>query len=183
MTTCKPVRVQGSLLCGLALLGLLTAAGCEQRTGHEHTRHPPVAFSAGEECHVCGMIIARFPGPKGEAWVSHRERPLKFCSTRDLFAWLLQPETAAVVEQIYVHDMAQSDWSQPDDARLVDARKAWYVAGSTRTGAMGPTLASFAARDAAQAFADEYGGRLLRFDEITQAVLESMMPSNGETLR
>jgi copper chaperone NosL len=182
MTMRIPVRAQSLLLCVLALLGLLIGAGCEQRTDTDRIQQPPVAFRVGDECQVCGMIITRFPGPRGEAWVSRRAQPLKFCSTRDLFAWLLQPETAAVVENIYVHDMAQSDWSQPDDAHLIEARKAWYVAGSTRTGAMGPTLAPFAARDAAQAFADEYGGRLLGFDEITLPVLESMMPAAGEPL-
>lgn len=179
---CNTIRAQSALLASLALLVSLLCGGCEQRAGNDPLQQPPVAFEAGDECHVCGMIIAHFPGPRGEAYVSRREQPLKFCSTRDLFAWLLQPETAAIVEQIYVHDMAQSDWSHPEDTRLIDARKAWYVAGSERSGAMGPTLASFAARDAAQAFADTYGGRLLRFDAITLSVLESMMPSAGEPL-
>jgi copper chaperone NosL len=170
-------RARSRWLSGLALLVLLLCGGCEQRADSDPRQQPPVAFEAGDECHVCGMIITNFPGPKGEAYIARRAQPLKFCSTRDLFAWLLQPETAAVVASVYVHDMAQSEWSHPDDTQLVDARKAWYVTGSKRSGAMGPTLASFAAREAAQAFADEYGGQLLRFDEISLSVLEDMMPS------
>ncbi|MCO6412529.1 MAG: nitrous oxide reductase accessory protein NosL [Thiogranum sp.] len=170
---------QSALRCSLALLLLSICSGCEQRAGSDASQQLPVAFEAGDECHVCGMIIANFPGPRGQAWVSRRAQPLKFCSTRDLFAWLLQPETAAIVEQIYVHDMAQTDWAHPEDTRLIDARSAWYVVGSERSGAMGPTPASFAARDAARTFAEAYGGRLLRFDEVTLPVLESMMPSSG----
>lgn len=171
------IRAQSTLPGSLALLVLLTCAGCEQRAGTDALQQPPVAFEAGDECHVCGMIIANFPGPRGEAYVSRREQPLKFCSTRDLFAWLLQPETTAIVEQIYVHDMAQSDWSHPEDTRLVDARNAWYVVGSERRGAMGPTLASFAEHEDAQAFADRHGGSVFGFEAITLSVLESMMPS------
>ena len=159
-----------------ALFVLLLFAGCEEQTDTSLTQQPPVRFQPGDECHVCGMLIARFPGPKGEAYVSRREQPLKFCSTRDLFAWLLQPETAAVVHSVYVHDMAQTDWAHPEDARLIDARSAWYVVGSERLGAMGPTLVSFAERAAARAFADSYGGRLLRFDDITLQLFQSLLP-------
>lgn len=168
---------RSTLRCSLALLVLSICVGCEQRTGNDPLQQPPVAFEAGDECHVCGMIIAHFPGPRGEAYVSRRAQPLKFCSTRDLFAWLLQPETAAIVEQIYVHDMAQTDWAHPEDTHLIDARSAWFVVGSTRSGAMGPTLASFAEREDAQAFADRYAGSVLGFEAITFSVLESMMPS------
>ncbi len=160
---------------GVALLLLLMFSGCEQGGEPERAVRPPVAFTGSDECHVCGMIITRFPGPRGEAYVARRDQALKFCSTRDLFAWLLQPETAAIVQEIYVHDMAQSDWAHPDDTRLVDARDAWYVVGSERTGAMGPTLASFAARADAEAFAKRHGGRVLEFEAITLQVLESMM--------
>ncbi len=164
----------------LALVTVLIVAfllaGCDQQTGTDIVQQPPAHFQPGDECHVCGMLIARFPGPRGEAYVSRRERPLKFCSTRDLFAWLLQPETAAVVQSVYVHDMAQTDWAHPEDTRLIDARSAWYVVGSERLGAMGPTLVPFAEPAAAQAFANSYGGQLLRFDEITLQLFESLLP-------
>ena len=121
------------------------------------------------------MLIVRFPGPKAEAFVTRVDQPLKFCSTRDLFAWVLQPETAAVIQEIYVHDMAQTDWDHPEDTRLIDARTAWFVVGSERVGAMGPTLASFSERATARAFVDNYGGRLLRYEDIDLGVLDSLM--------
>jgi copper chaperone NosL len=34
-------------------------------------------------------------------------------------------------------------------------------------GSMGPTLASFARIEDAQAFVKQYGGKVLRFDEVT----------------
>ncbi len=161
-------------LCFMLLSLLLT--GCEPGSDNRIATKQPVGFQSGDECHVCGMLIVRFPGPKAEAVVTRVDQPLKFCSTRDLFAWVLQPETAAIVQEIYVHDMAQTDWDHPEDTRLIDARTAWFVIGSERVGAMGPTLASFGERAAARAYADNHGGRLLRFDDIDLSVMDALMP-------
>lgn len=157
----------------LFLAGLFLLAGCGEAPDTER-RLEPVAIEAGDECHVCGMLITRFPGPKGEAFVRHREQALKFCSTRDLFAWLLQPETAASVQAVYVHDMARAAWEAPGQEHLIPAESAWYVVGSRRRGAMGPTLASFAERADAEAFAAEHGGRVLAYKAVNLAVLELM---------
>jgi len=131
----------------------------------------PVHFSSGDECHVCGMVITRFPGPKGEAITGKEQQVLRFCSTRDMFAWALQPENAGRNHTLYVHDMAQTEWEHADDTALGDARKAFYVVGSERQGAKGPTLASFASREAAHAFMQKYGGQVLTFGEISLAHL------------
>ncbi len=155
----------------LMLVTFLALNGCEPGDPETGAVRPPQAIQAHEECHVCGMIITRFPGPKGEALVRRQPQALKFCSTRDLFAWLLQPESAALVEQVYVHDMSDTDWEHPEDTRLIDARQAWYVAGSTGRGAMGPTLASFATAAQAAAFAQSKGGRVLAYGEVTLELL------------
>ncbi|ROR32387.1 nitrous oxide reductase accessory protein NosL [Inmirania thermothiophila] len=140
-------------------------AGCGGGTEQRVAGPEPIA--EGETCHLCGMLIRRFPGPKGEA-VDAAGRVLKFCSTRDLFAWALDPEHRSQVQALYVHDMAQSPWEAPDDRHLVDGRKAWYVVGHPLKGAMGHTLASFARRDDAEAFAARYpGARVLRFEDLT----------------
>ncbi len=135
---------------------------------------PPIAIEAGDECHVCGMIITRFPGPKGEAYGRGGSVPFKFCSTRDLFSFLLQPENQSRVTQVYVHDMGATDWEHPADSAFVDARAAWYVVDQPLTGAMGPTLASFSRKEAAQAFIQRHGGRLMRFDDITLEVVANL---------
>jgi copper chaperone NosL len=41
------------------------------------------------------------------------------------------------------------------------------VAYSSRAGSMGPTLGSFAHEEDARAFIKQYGGEVLRFDQIT----------------
>lgn len=153
-------------------------AGCGE-TPESGRSLEPVAIEAGDECHVCGMLITRFPGPKGEAFVQRREAPLKFCSTRDLFIWLRQPESAAIVEAVYVHDMGQAAWDSPGLEHLIPAGSAWYVVGSRQRGAMGPTLASFADRTAADAFAKAHGGRVLGYDAVDLEMLEDMTRSEA----
>lgn len=129
-------------------------------------------IASGDECHVCGMLIEEMPGPKGEAALPDAVR--KFCSTAELFGWWLQPENRQGQARLYVHDMSQADWRHPDDARLIDATRAYYVVGIQRPGGMGATLASFADEEAATRLAAEEGSRVLRFDEIDQAVLQGV---------
>ncbi len=159
-----------SRLVGITLALAFTAflAGCsDSGESTEGARPDPVHFDSGDECHVCGMAITRFPGPKGEAITVREEQVRKFCSTRDMFSWVLQPENVNRDHTLYVHDMAETEWEEPADTALIDAREAFYVVGSERTGAMGPTLASFAEASAAEAFAAEFGGEVVPFADIT----------------
>lgn len=160
-----------------AMLGLLVVSmiisGCGKSEDSAKVL-PPVAIEAGDECHVCGMIITNFPGPKGEAYVRGSREPLKFCSTRDFFSFLLQPENKVNVTQIYVHDMGATDWDHPADSAFVDARKAFYVIDQPLKGAMGPTLASFKHRKDALAFMEKHDGRILRFDDITLDIVATL---------
>ena len=149
----------------------LFVAGCEP-DDQSVIEYKPVAFESGDECHLCGMIITRFPGPKGEAFLRHNEKVFKFCSTQDLFAWLLQPDVSNRVEAVFVHDMAKTAWDDPEDVALIDARMAWYVTGSERRGAMGATLASFAGQDDAFDFSKQYGGTVIRFEDIDLKMLQ-----------
>lgn len=176
----KPSNFSGLLV----LLAVMTLAACGGTEEALTSKPAPVNFQSGDECHVCGMVISGFPGPKGEAITEKDQQVRKFCSTKDMFAWVLQPENINREHTLYVHDMAQSEWKAPDDTDLIDARDAFYVAGSNRMGAMGPTLASFASRDSAEAFASEYGGNVLKFSEVTLGHLNRPMPGSdsGELL-
>jgi len=161
------------LVAALAAITLTACSGNEEQT----TAKPdPVHFESGDECHVCGMVIGNFPGPKGEAISEKDQHVRKFCSTKDMFAWMLQPENVNRDHTLYVHDMAQTEWESPDDAALIDARDAFFVVGSDRTGAMGPTLASFSTDDAAHGFMMEHGGEVLKYSEITMEHLNTGMP-------
>ncbi|MBW4934271.1 nitrous oxide reductase accessory protein NosL [Marinobacter sp. F4206] len=158
------------------ILTTILLAACGNNEEQANTRPDPVHIASGDECHVCGMVIEGFPGPKGEAITEKDQHVRKFCSTRDMFAWMLQPENVNRAHTLYVHDMAQTQWQSPDDTALIDAREAFFVVGSERDGAMGPTLASFAEEAAAEAFSKEYGGQVLAYGEVTLEHINTEMP-------
>ena len=137
--------------------------GCSEPEAAQQALEP-VAFHDSDECHICGMAITKFPGPKGQA--VNGDGVKKFCSTAEMLGWALQPENQHRQSQLYVHDMGRSDWNHPEDKHLVDARKAWYVSGANLKGSMGAVLASFADEEAAKSLAEAEGGRVLRFSEI-----------------
>lgn len=150
------------------LLGLALTACTDSE--QEHVSYDPVAFHSDDECHICGMIIADFAGPKGQA--VERDDVKKFCSTAEMFSWWLQPENRILDARLYVHDMGRSHWDQLDDEHLIDATQAWYVSGTPLKGAMGASLASFADRSAAEELAAEHeGARILAFDDIDETFL------------
>ena len=164
----------------IALLCTFTLLSCSEQHVEEQTIHQAAAIEAADECHLCGMLISGFSGPKGELFkkgITQGEgnKVHKFCSTRDMFSFYLDPENKRNITTILVHDMSKSPWNAPNDNYFIDARIAWFVMGSSQTGAMGATLASFSMKTDAQKFANEFGGHVLAFNEITLATL---MPSH-----
>ena len=151
------------------ILAFISACGAENAS--KQVTNTPIAIESGEECHLCGMVITGFPGPKGELFEGRDNQVRKFCSTRDLMSWYLQPENKPNSKDIFVHDMSRSDWNSPNDEHMIRAENAWFVAGSNMKGAMGPTLASFAKKEQAEQFITKHKGQLLTFDEITMDVL------------
>lgn len=154
------------LLC--AVLGL---AACSQEKAPVSL--DPVAFHQGDECHVCGMVIDEWPGPKAEIIDGKNGEVKRFCSTTDMLTWYLQPENKHFQGAVYVHDMSKAHWDKPEDQYLIPANTAFYVLGSQKMG-MGATLASFATLAAAERFAQEQGGRVLSFTQITLETLSEV---------
>lgn len=160
----------------LVLFTLFLVNGCSKNEEKTVALHDAVKIEQADECHLCGMLISNFAGPKGELYrkgitEADGNQVNKFCSTRDMFSFYLDPENKRNVTSILVHDMSKSPWDTPNDNYFIDARKAWFVAGSSQKGAMGATLASFSEKEDAQHFAQEFGGKVLSFSEIELATL------------
>jgi len=150
----------------LTCLVIFSLASCGE-SKQEQMLHQAVKIESSDECHLCGMMITEFPGPKGEVYRKEGGSVKKFCSTRDMLSYYLDPENKRNVSQLFVHDMSKMPWGKTNDSYFIDAKKAWFVAGSSKMGAMGKTLASFSKKDDAQAFAKEFGGKVLSFEQIT----------------
>lgn len=154
-----------------ALFCLIIISACSDNSTQKEVIHKAVAMESRDECHLCGMLITNFDGPKGEVFRKEQgEKVFKFCSTRDMFSYYLDPENTRNVSQILVHDMSKMPWGSDsiDDKYFIDAKTAWFVTGSEKTGAMGKTLASFSLQSDAQAFAEEFGGKVLNFKDVNQ---------------
>ena len=157
-------------------LVLIAVASCSEQSQQQQIIHQAVAIESADECHLCGMLITNFSGPKGQLFrkgitEADGNAVKKFCSTRDMFSFYLDPENKRNVTTILVHDMSKAPWDAPKDEFFIDARQAWFVVGSSKTGAMGKTLASFSAKDDADAFATEFGGRVIDFEHVNYDVL------------
>lgn len=150
----------------LQLLLALALAACER----QHAPATAQEITPETACSLDGMILADFPGPKAQIHYATGE-PDFFCDTTEMFSIYLQPEQQKRITGIYIQDMGKTDWDKPQ-GHWIDARQAHYVLGSKKTGSMGPTLASFASRQDAENFAKEYGGKVLRFDEITAEMVD-----------
>ncbi len=155
-------------------LSFFIITGCSENTSQLQAAQKAMAIESHEECHLCGMIISGFPGPKGQLYKRGNKNSLKFCSTRDMFAYLLDPEHQHAIQTSYVHDMVVMPWQHSEQETYIDARQAWYVIGHNKKGAMGPTLASFSDQKVAATFAEQFGGQVYRFSEINQQLLQSI---------
>lgn len=150
----KPLLLAGSI----GAVVILAACG-------QDVKVQPVEPIASTACSLDGMLLLDFPGPKGQI-VYDQGPPDYFCDTVELLAIYLRPEQKKRVVAVYTQDMGKADWTDPR-GHWIDARSAYYVIGSKRTGSMGPTIGSFAAEQDARTFAAQYGGEALRFGQIT----------------
>lgn len=164
---------------GLALAATLLLAACD---GEQAGTAPaePAEPDRTASCAVCGMTVVDYPGPKAQLFLKGETEPKHFCSTRDFFAYLQEEDSPRShrIRAMFVHDMGRTDWDRPHagDSHWIPAREAFYVVGSDRRGAMGPTFASFARQADAEAFAAEHGGTLKRFDDIDRELVVNMPP-------
>lgn len=163
------VKVNLTKLVSIVLFALLLL-GCNSDDATKQFVDPQ-SFESTQECHVCGMVIVRFPGPKAQAFETRGEQMRKFCSTMEMMIWYLQPENLANVSSVYVHDMTFSPWDKPKDKHLIDAKSAIYVLGSDMSASMGSSLASFSSESAAQSFIEQHGGEQFVFIALSLNLL------------
>jgi copper chaperone NosL len=135
----------------------------------------PDAIAMTEEAvgHYCQMIVLEHPGPKAQVHLAGIAEPLWFSQVRDAFVFDRLPEETAEVAAIYVNDMGASEsWETPGIDNWIAAGGAVYVVGSSRRGGMGaPEFVPFSSEAAARAFAAEYGGSVIGYDAITDAMV------------
>lgn len=176
------------LLGGTAVITAGAIAGCIG--GGDGSRPDPIDLAGGKQCDVCGMIIGDHYGPNAQIFYvdespDGHENPayfesLKACTfpyyfTHEEYGW----EVAA----IYTTDYSRTDYTLPTAGEetyisthtgaetFVDATTLSYVVGSAVNGAMGAEFVPFSASEDAAAFADEHGGEVLAFEDVTPEII------------
>lgn len=145
----------------LALLLATFALGCTQK----EEAIKAVEIDRATSCALDGMILMDYPGPKAQIHYDKGE-PDFFCDTMEMFSIYLRPEQKKRIKALFTQDMGKTSWEQPK-GDWIDAKSAYYVLDSKKMGSMGPTLAAFSHMEDAQAFVKQFGGKVLRFDEVT----------------
>jgi copper chaperone NosL len=128
--------------------------------------------SPKDKCPVCGMFVAKYPD-----WLAtllFKDGTFRyFDGPKDLFKFLLDLKQYAPgrgqsdVDRFFVNDYYA--------VRQIDGREAFYVLGSDVYGPMGKELIPFAGETDARGFLKDHGGRsILRYHEVTSAVLKQL---------
>ena len=153
----------------LALLFIflaLTLCACSKPTAPV----VPQAITAKTYCSLDSMVLSGFPGPKAQIHYATGS-PDFFGDTMEMFSIYLQPEQKKHITGIFTQDMGKTDWENPKD-NWIDAKQAYYVLGSQKTGSMGPTIASFSLLHDAENFTKQFGGKVLRFEQVTPEMVD-----------
>lgn len=134
---------------------------------------------AGARCPVCGMFPERSPEWAAQLIFEGGDAHF-FDSPLSLFMYLQEPlryspgRAPQAIAAQYVTDAgaAPGAW--------LDARQAWYVHGSSARGPMrAGNLPAFATREAAQAFTQRRGGRVLAHGDVDRALIASLAGGGG----
>lgn len=130
---------------------------------------PPAELTSDATGYYCSMTIAEHPGPKAQIFSTGVATPLWFPSVRDMFAYTMLPEENQDTHVIYVSDTGVTDdYADVVEGAWIEARKAVYVLGSEIQGGMGlPEAVPFADHAQAAAFAEEHGGDIVSFDDVS----------------
>jgi len=131
--------------------------------------------------YYCLMTVTDHSGPKGQILLTGQQQTLWFTSVRDTIAFTLSPEEPKNIAAIYVNDMTNANWDDPGADNWIDAHKAWYVLGSTRSGGMGSAEAvPFSTKASAELFASQQGGKIYTFASIPpEYILAAPNPETG----
>ena len=128
--------------------------------------------SPRDKCPVCGMFVAKYPDWTMAVLFKDGSHVF-FDGTKDMFKYLFDMKRydplrkAADIQTVMVKDYYRLDW--------IDARPAWYVLGSDVYGPMGRELIPHALEaDAREFLRDHQGKRILRFNDVTREVIQSL---------
>jgi len=138
---------------------------------------PNKEISPQERCPVCGMFVAKYSDWITQVRLSNGTVKF-FDGVKDMMAFTFDPASYGAsgqkFQEIWVKDYYTLAW--------LDGRSAWYVIGSNVYGPMGHEFIPFSSAAAAENFRKDHNGtKVVRFDEITDSLVQSMR--HGQKMR
>lgn len=155
------------LLCWLAVA--LACAGAAVAAADAGDPHEPMTST---RCPVCGMFVGKYPD--FIATITFASGQVEFFDgTKDMLKYYFNLKKYNPGESIgNIASLEVTEYYQMD---RIDARKAYFVLGSQVYGPMGRELIPLTSKDdAAQFMKDHLGKRIIRFEEITPAMVRSL---------
>ncbi len=133
----------------------------------------PLHPGADDRCPTCGILVS--PHHNWISQVRHGDgRTVFFVGCKGLFKYLLSLDQypPGKIRRNVVSVFVTNYY----DGEVIAARTALFVVGSDTLGPVGHDLVPHSSYEAAEYFRrDHYGRRILRFDEITEAILHELM--------
>lgn len=131
-----------------------------------------VEIKKSDRCPVCGMFVYKYP--KWVAQIYFQDGSTYFYDgAKDMFKHIFDTgkytpgKTADKIKSVYVTDYYEVE--------LIEGKSAFYVIGSDVLGPMGHELLPFKDQEAAQEFIEDHQGKsIIRFQEVTPAIIESL---------
>ena len=117
------------------------------------------------------MFVSKYPEWYSEIIFKDGSH-LYFDGSKDMFKYYLDvrkynpSKTLNDVDSLYVTEYYS--------VSLIDARTAYYVIGSDIMGPMGRELVPFSTKEDATAFTKDHKGRIIRFKDVTAAILKGL---------
>ncbi|MFA6140877.1 MAG: nitrous oxide reductase accessory protein NosL [Hyphomicrobium sp.] len=161
-----------------ALCLLLAVAGCsdEATVGAAVPREPDSRATG----YYCGMALSEHTGSYGQLLLRGWNEPLWFSSARDALTYMGQDLVSEdEIAGFWVNDMGTGPSGKPAPGTWVEAKSAWYVIASRKTATMGGLeIVPFKDRGKAEAFAKEFGGRIVAYAGAVKETSEALI-ANG----
>jgi len=152
---------------------LLVVSGCGEST--VAVAPQPREPDSHAIAHYCGMTLTEHVGPKGQILLKGSAEPLWFSSVHDAFVYVAQDlVNEREMAGFWVNDMGKGSWEKPAPGSWIEAKGAFYVVESRKSADMGSREAvPFKDRAQAQAFAGEFGGRIVEYGEALALMPEA----------
>lgn len=119
-------------------------------------------------CPVCGMVVSKYP--EWVATIVYEDGHAHFFDgAKDMFKFWFDPPKYAPGHSR--ENMVRIEVTDYYYVESIDAKTAYYVIGSSVYGPMGHEFIPHATLEEAEDFMADHGGvRILRFDEVTEAL-------------